>query len=159
MKPFTHLIIAGFFASSMALAQGPHMGPMPPLVADLNLTESQQKQLKDHHDQNAEAFIDLRAGMQKAELRLRQALESQPIDESKLASAREEILKFQAQQIDFRIAHMRYFLSVLTPEQRTQFVNSMDKMPPHGKPDFKKDRKDRKDRKHPKDSDKSIQKK
>lgn len=157
MKPFTHLIVASLLFSSLALAQGPHRGePMPPPLTELNLSETQKSQLKDHHDQNAEAFIDLRANMQKAELRLRQALESQPIDESKLASAREEILQYQAQQIDFRIAHMRYFLSILTPEQRTQFVNSMDKMPPHGKPDFKKDRKDRKKAKDP---DKSFKNK
>lgn len=98
---------------------------LPPGLAELNLTDAQKAKLKEQHDKNEEAFIDMRAGMQKAELRLRKALEAQPIDEAKLKSAREELVKYQTQQIDFRISHMRFFLSVLTPEQRKKFDAAM----------------------------------
>jgi Spy/CpxP family protein refolding chaperone len=100
-------------------------GRLPPGLSELNLTDAQKAKLKEHHDKNEEAFIDMRAGKQKAELRLRQALEAQPIDETKLKSAREDLVKYQTQQIDFRITQMRFFLSVLTPEQRKKFDSAM----------------------------------
>lgn len=113
---------------------GPGMDtPMPPALADLNLTDAQKAKLKEQHDKNEEAFIDMRAGIQKAELRLRQALDAQPIDEAKLKSAREDLVKYQTQQIDFRISHMRFFLSILTPDQRKKFDAAMAEGPMMGK--------------------------
>ena len=116
----------------MEQGMGPGMqeGREPPFFADLGLGDAQKAQLKAHHDKNQEAMIDMRAGLQKAEMRLRQALEAQPIDEAKLKAAREDLVKYQTQQIDMRIAHMRYFLSVLTPEQRKKFDASMPEMGP-----------------------------
>lgn len=116
----------------MEQGMGPGMdeGRAPPPFADLGLSDAQKAQLKAHHDKNEEAMIDMRGGLQKAEMRLRQALEAQPIDEAKLKAAREDLVKYQTQQIDFRIAHMRYFLSVLTPEQRKKFDASMPEMGP-----------------------------
>lgn len=160
MKHLPTLALALLCATSLALAgpgkgkggpdndeRGPRMEQgmspgmddrEPPPFADLGLSDAQKAKLKEHHDKNEEAMIDMRAGLQKAEMRLRQALEAQPIDEAKLKAAREDLVKFQTQQIDMRIAHMRFFLSVLSPEQRQKFDASMPEKGPgmgkhHGK--------------------------
>lgn len=105
-------------SASREMRHGPDGGPP---FAELDLSDAQKAKLKEQRDKHQEAFIDHRANMQKAELRLRQALETQPIDEVKLKSAREDLVKLQTQQLDFRIAQMRFFLSILTPEQRKKF--------------------------------------
>jgi len=147
MKTITHILLALLCAVTLSIAgqgrgapdddgrnprmmqgMGPGMGmpdQPPPQFDNLALTDAQKAKLKEYHDKNQETMIDMRAGMQKAELRLRQALEAQPIDEAKLKAAREDLIKYQTQQIDFRIAHMRYFLSLLTPEQRSRFDASI----------------------------------
>lgn len=152
MKKLSILTLALLCATSLALAQKPgkeprgmdergprmeHGAPGPhqerkggPDFDYLELTDTQKKQLADHREKNAETHIDLRANLQKAELRLRKALESQPVDEAGLKAAREDLIRYQTQQIDFRITHMRFFLSVLTPEQRARFESSMDESKP-----------------------------
>lgn len=107
------------------MGPGMEMQSPPPFIDDLDLTDAQKAKLKAQRDKNEEAFIDLRAGLQKAELRLRQALEAQPIDEAKLKAAREDLVNLNAKQLDFRIEHMRFFLSVLTPEQRKKLDANM----------------------------------
>lgn len=118
-------------SASQEMRHGPDGGPP---FAELDLSDAQKAKLKEQRDKHQEAFIDHRANMQKAELRLRQALETQPIDEAKLKSAREDLVKLQTQQLDFRIAQMRFFLSILTPEQRKKFDASVAENGPEDMP-------------------------
>jgi protein CpxP len=129
MKKMIAILAVAALSGTMAIASandggkawghGHRHGAMAHLAKKLNLTDAQKDQLKAFHqsfrEENKAFFQSVRQTRQD----LRAA--KQAGDEAKVAELKSVAQSQRAQMKQLRQAQMDKFVSVLTPEQRTQF--------------------------------------
>lgn len=89
------------------------------MVEDLGLTQQQQEEFEalrvNHRDG------DHRKNMKDKREQLRELLDAEEFDETKIQALVAELKDAQAQMLDQRIAHIKKVRSILTPEQYKKF--------------------------------------
>jgi|GEM_PF-1118659 len=101
---------------------------MPRAVETLKITEEQQKAMDSILIEYREKLIDLRAGLQKTELKLEQLVTAEKLDEGAITAQIDRVAQARA---ELEKANAHYLLAVwgrLTPEQRVQVKQFREKM-------------------------------
>jgi Spy/CpxP family protein refolding chaperone len=98
---------------------GPGMGMCCDLLdcKDLNLTKEQTQKIKDITFAHKNAMIDLKAALEKAQLRMGQEMKADSPDKAKTLAAAREVNGVKGQMAEARITHMFNLRAVLTAEQ------------------------------------------
>jgi Spy/CpxP family protein refolding chaperone len=98
---------------------GPGMGMCCNLLdcKELNLTKEQVQKIKDINFAHKNAMIDLKAALEKAQLRMGQQMRDDSPDKAKALAAVKEVSAAKAQMAEARITHMFNLRGVLTTEQ------------------------------------------
>jgi Spy/CpxP family protein refolding chaperone len=93
---------------------------IPRIAESLKISEEQQKAMDGILIEHREKLIDLRAGLQKAELKMEQLAEADKLDEGAITGQIDRVAQARA---ELEKANAHYLLAIwgkLTPEQRTQ---------------------------------------
>ncbi|MBL7130947.1 MAG: periplasmic heavy metal sensor [Candidatus Omnitrophica bacterium] len=124
-------VVAALFLSSAAYAQSvdnaaqgemrPRREPKQRLIEELGLTVEQQEQIKEQCSENKEKNKELREKIRSKRLELKQELEKQNIDKSKIDSLVAEIKILMGQQLEQRVESILSMKEILTPEQFEKF--------------------------------------
>ncbi|MDD4052201.1 MAG: Spy/CpxP family protein refolding chaperone [candidate division Zixibacteria bacterium] len=98
---------------------GPGMGMCCNLLdcKGLDLTKEQIQKIKDIMFAHKNAMIDLKAALEKAQLRMGQVMKSDSPDKAKALAAAREVNAAKGQMAEARITHMFNMRGVLTAEQ------------------------------------------
>jgi Spy/CpxP family protein refolding chaperone len=98
---------------------GPGMGMCCNLLhcKDLNLTKEQIQKIKDINFVHRSAMIDMKAALEKAQLRMREQMSADSPDKAKALAAAREINTVKGQMAEARINHIFSLKGVLTAEQ------------------------------------------
>lgn len=98
---------------------GPGMGMCCDLLdcKELNLTKEQTQKIKDINFAHKNAMIDLKAALEKAQLRMGQEMKADSPDKAKTLAAAREVVAVKGQMCEARITHMFNLRGVLNAEQ------------------------------------------
>lgn len=83
----------------------------------LNLTKEQVQKIKDLNFAHKNAMIDLKAALEKAQLRMGQVCKADSPDKARMLAAMKEVHAVKGQMAEARITHMFNQRGVLTAEQ------------------------------------------
>lgn len=126
---FTHSLILLLSMAWVAMAQpGPgHSGHHegfggPGFWLELGLEPSQQVQLKELMSQKKEDRGEFREERMKAEMELHVAIFDAKPDVARIEKAKAKLLDLEKQMIMERVEHMQKLAQILTPAQRTKFL-------------------------------------
>lgn len=86
-------------------------------MKDLNLTDDQKAKMEEINFTNRNAMIDLRAGMEKARLKMHHEMMADTPDKAKILAASKEINTIQGQIEDAQINHFFAVRGILTADQ------------------------------------------
>lgn len=123
---FTLVFMAALFlvVSNVWAVEGdsrrPYMhreGKSDELINELNLTPSQQEQLKKQRGEHGQKFRDTNEQLRGKELELRQELEKDVTDKRKVDELMGEIKVLQGQRLEQRVEGTMSMKEILTPEQ------------------------------------------
>lgn len=89
----------------------------PQLVTELQLTESQIKELDALQLKHRREMIDLRAAMEKAHLDMQEAMQAQPLNVNAAKEAAEKITQTECQIMNLNIDHQAAIQRLLNKEQ------------------------------------------
>lgn len=95
------------------MADGPRM-----MLRSLDLTDAQQKQLRDLRDQHQDATLATRRALRDERIALRDLMRADKYDAERAGQVSERIGKLQGQLLKARADGHGKMLSILTPEQR-----------------------------------------
>lgn len=133
MTVFAAMTIMVCGGAVMAYAQGPaghggsgwgmhDKGPMGHMLADLNLTDAQQQQVKAIHDANKAGMVALMQQMTQNRIAMLQATSNGAYDQAKIQTLATQQAQIEAQMsVQHQALEHQIYTQVLTAEQRTQF--------------------------------------
>jgi len=99
------------------MGQGWGMGCNLLNCKDLDLTKEQTQKIKDINFAHRNAMIDMKAALEKAQLRMRAEMSADSPDKAKALAATREINTVKGQMAEARINHIFNLKGVLTAEQ------------------------------------------
>ncbi len=104
------------------MAAGKTEGGKGQFYKDLNLSDAQKKQLDENKAKIKDGMKTLFSAMKDNRAAMRQELESEKLDMSKINMLNGELKKLEAQMLDYRLQGILQVRQILTPEQFKKFM-------------------------------------